>query len=71
MQSLQAEVGLMDVADLTREILNRTRYLVQLESESTAEAQARIENLGEFVNAADDFDRRKLIMSWGLTKSRR
>ncbi|MEE8301436.1 MAG: 3'-5' exonuclease, partial [Candidatus Tectomicrobia bacterium] len=58
MQSLQAEVGLMDVADLTREVLNRTGYLVQLESESTADAQARIENLGEFVNAADDFDRR-------------
>ena len=47
----------MEVADITREVLNRTGYIDQLEATHTAEAQARLENLGELVNAAYEFDR--------------
>jgi DNA helicase-2/ATP-dependent DNA helicase PcrA len=47
----------MSVADITREVLLRTGYVAQLEAEQTAEAQARLENLSELVNAADEFDR--------------
>jgi DNA helicase-2/ATP-dependent DNA helicase PcrA len=35
----------------------RTGYVAYLEAEQTAEAQARLENLSELVNAADEFDR--------------
>ncbi len=58
MQSLAAEVEQAGVANLTREVLTQTGYLSHLEAVSTSEAQTRIENLGELVNAADDFDRR-------------
>jgi ATP-dependent DNA helicase UvrD/PcrA len=37
-------------------VLTRTGYVAQLEAEQSAEAQARLENLGELVNAADEFD---------------
>lgn len=58
MQSLSTQTELVSVADLTRLVLDQTGYLSHLKSLSTAEAQTRIENLGELVNAADDFDRR-------------
>jgi DNA helicase-2/ATP-dependent DNA helicase PcrA len=57
LRELQADAGHMSVADITREVLNRTGYVAALEAEQTAEAQARLENLGELVNAADEFDR--------------
>jgi DNA helicase-2/ATP-dependent DNA helicase PcrA len=57
MQMLRAEVTVMGVADLTREVLTKTGYIAQIEAERTAEAYARLENLGELVNAADEFDR--------------
>ncbi|MCZ6874780.1 MAG: exodeoxyribonuclease V subunit gamma, partial [bacterium] len=57
MQSLAAEVEQAGVADLTRAVLMQTGYLSHLEGVSTSEAQTRIENLSELVNAADDFDR--------------
>jgi DNA helicase-2/ATP-dependent DNA helicase PcrA len=55
--ALRDDAAHMSVADLTREVLTRTGYMAQLEAEQTAEAQARLENLGELVNAADEFDR--------------
>ena len=57
MHALQAEAVHLGVADITREVVTRTGYVAQLEAEQTAEAQARLENLGELVNAADEFDR--------------
>jgi DNA helicase-2/ATP-dependent DNA helicase PcrA len=57
MRALQAEAMHMGVADITRDVVTRTGYVAQLEAEQTAEAQARLENLGELVNAADEFDR--------------
>jgi DNA helicase-2/ATP-dependent DNA helicase PcrA len=47
----------MGVADITREVLTRTGYDAQLKLERTPEAQTRLENLSELVNAADEFDR--------------
>jgi DNA helicase-2/ATP-dependent DNA helicase PcrA len=57
LRELQAQVSHMSVADITREVLLRTGYVAHLEAEQTAEAQARLENLSELVNAADEFDR--------------
>jgi DNA helicase-2/ATP-dependent DNA helicase PcrA len=62
--SLQADAGQMGVADITREVLERTGYVAQLEAEQTAEAEARLENLSELVNAADEFD--QLVAGAGL-----
>jgi DNA helicase-2/ATP-dependent DNA helicase PcrA len=47
----------MGVVDITREVLTRTGYEAQLKAERTPEAQTRLENLSELVNAADEFDR--------------
>ncbi len=57
LRGLRADMPHMGVADLTREVLIRTGYDAQLEAEHTAEAQGRLENLSELVNAADEFDR--------------
>ena len=57
LRELQADASHMSVADITREVLTRTGYVAHLEAEQTAEAQARLENLSELVNAADEFDR--------------
>jgi DNA helicase-2/ATP-dependent DNA helicase PcrA len=56
-RTLQADAEYMGVVDITREVLTKTGYVAQLEAEQTAEAQARLENLGELVNAAAEFDR--------------
>jgi DNA helicase-2/ATP-dependent DNA helicase PcrA len=57
LHTLRDEARHMSVASITHEVLTRTGYVAQLEAEQTAEAQARLENLGELVNAADEFDR--------------
>jgi DNA helicase-2/ATP-dependent DNA helicase PcrA len=57
MQALRDDASQMEVADITREVLNRTGYVDQLEAEQTAEALARLENVRELVNAAQEFDR--------------
>ncbi len=54
---LRQETPHMPVADITREVLDRTGYVDQLEAEQTAEADARLDNLGELVSAAVEFDR--------------
>jgi len=43
-----------NTADLLKFLLDRTRYIRQLEQEDTPDAEARIENLRELVNAALD-----------------
>ena len=57
LQGLRSEALHMGVADITREVLTRTGYEAQLKAERTPEAQTRLENLSELVNAADEFDR--------------
>ena len=44
-------------ADAIARVLDRTGYLRQLEVEGTVEAEGRIENLRELLNAAEDFER--------------
>jgi DNA helicase-2/ATP-dependent DNA helicase PcrA len=56
-RGLQDDVASKGVADMTREVLARTGYIARLEAENTVEAQTRLENLGELINAADEFDR--------------
>ena len=56
-ESLRAmELG---VADLTEEILKSTGYMKMLEEENTEEAQGRIENLGQFINIAVEFEQQQ------------
>jgi DNA helicase II / ATP-dependent DNA helicase PcrA len=57
LHGLRNDAPHMGVADITREVLTRTGYDAQLKMERTPEAQTRLENLGELVNAADEFDR--------------
>src|SRR5499426_1371885 len=57
LRGLRNDAPHMGVADITREVLTRTGYDAQLKMERTPEAQTRLENLSELVNAADEFDR--------------
>jgi DNA helicase-2/ATP-dependent DNA helicase PcrA len=57
LRGLRHDAPHMGVADITREVLTRTGYDAQLKMERTPEAQTRLENLSELVNAADEFDR--------------
>jgi superfamily I DNA/RNA helicase len=51
----RAEAG-TPVAQLIEETLRETGYLEALEAERTIEAQGRIENLGELINVAAEYD---------------
>lgn len=46
----------LPVTRLTGEVLDRSGYMKELESEKTIEAQTRIENLKEFLSATEEFD---------------
>ena len=56
LQDLMAKVPSMTAADLIYEVLDASGYLEQLKAERTVEAQTRLENLSELVNAAADYD---------------
>ena len=49
----QKDVG---IADLVDEVLKETGYMQMLEDEKTEEADARIENLGQFITIAVEFE---------------
>ncbi len=49
----------LGVADLTEEVLKTTGYMKALEDEKTDEAEARIENLGQFINVAIEFEQQQ------------
>ncbi|MBQ8298543.1 MAG: DNA helicase PcrA [Clostridia bacterium] len=49
----------LGVADLTDEVLKVTGYLKMLEAEKTDEAEGRIENLGQFINVAVEFEQQQ------------
>jgi DNA helicase-2/ATP-dependent DNA helicase PcrA len=44
------------VAEIIENVLNETGYLEELKNENTIEAQTRIENLGEFMSVAMEFE---------------
>ena len=56
LQDLMAKVSDMAAADLIYEVLEASGYLAQLKADRTVEAQSRLENLSELVNAAADYD---------------
>ena len=56
LQDLMAKVSDMAAADLIYEVLEASGYLAQLKADRTVEAQTRLENLSELVNAAADYD---------------
>ena len=56
LQGLMAKVPDMAAADIIYEVLDASGYLGQLKAERTVEAQTRLENLSELVNAATDYD---------------
>ena len=49
----------LGVADLTDEVLKVTGYMKMLEAEKTDEAEGRIENLGQFINVAVEFEQQQ------------
>lgn len=63
MQRLIVERDELKIGDFFRVILDRTGYIKLLEAESTPEADSRIENLQELVNAAIDAGRRGETLS--------
>ncbi|MGH9357066.1 MAG: ATP-dependent helicase [Terriglobia bacterium] len=58
MQRLMEERARLGLAEFFRRILDETGYLKMLEAENLPEAQARIENLQELVNAAAEAESR-------------
>ena len=56
MERFRTAAADMGPADLIDEIIGRTGYMEHLERERTEEAQGRMENLRELVNAARDFE---------------
>jgi superfamily I DNA/RNA helicase len=58
MESLMAQAGELNVAELVERVLERTGYLESLEAERTIEARGRIENLEELVGVAREYEER-------------
>ena len=56
LQDLMAKVHDVAASDIIYEVLDASGYLAQLKAERTVEAQTRLENLSELVNAAADYD---------------
>ena len=56
LQVLMAKIPDMTAADVIYEVLDASGYLSQLKADRTVEAQTRLENLSELVNAAADYD---------------
>jgi DNA helicase-2/ATP-dependent DNA helicase PcrA len=60
--SFRAQAAAANTAELLKFLIDRTAYIKQLEEEDTPEAQSRIENLRELVNAAmDSRDRGEML----------
>jgi len=54
--SVRRHQNLLTVQELLEKILDRTRYVEELEAEKTIESQARIENIEEFFSVIQDFE---------------
>ena len=57
MDSFAAKVDKIPVTELTESIIKETGYLEELRKENTPEAQARVENLQEFLSVTHDYDK--------------
>lgn len=55
---LRADKDHLTVKEITSLVLEKTGYLIELESEDTPEARSRIENIYELVSAIDEFEHR-------------
>ena len=51
------------ISDLIEQVLKTTGYLEMLENEKTEEAEGRIENLGQFLNVAIEFEQQEAANS--------
>ncbi|MEB4788236.1 DNA helicase PcrA [Enterococcus sp. E5-80] len=56
-QEVTQMIPYLTVTELTKEVLDRSGYLEVLKIQNTLEAQARIENLEEFLTVTQEFDK--------------
>lgn len=56
-QEVTQMIPYFTVTELTKEVLDRSGYLEDLKIQNTLEAQARIENLEEFLTVTQEFDK--------------
>ncbi|SAY87096.1 ATP-dependent DNA helicase [Enterococcus faecium] len=56
-QEVTQMIPYLTVTELTKEVLDRSGYLEDLKNQNTLEAQARIENLEEFLTVTQEFDK--------------
>ncbi|NLW06602.1 MAG: ATP-binding domain-containing protein, partial [Clostridia bacterium] len=59
LDSLRRQQQELTVTDLVLSVLQETGYQLELEQEKTSEAQARLENLKEFLTVTRSYDREK------------
>lgn len=55
-QTLRAQQEYFSVAELLKEVIDRTGYVKELEDENTEESHARIENIDELISKAASYD---------------
>lgn len=55
-QTLRAQQEYFSVAELLKEVIDRTGYMKELEDENTEESRARIENIDELISKAASYD---------------
>ena len=58
MANLEAQRAFLPIQDLVEEVLEKTGYLKDLEKQKTLEADARIDNIHEFISVTQEFDKR-------------
>jgi DNA helicase II / ATP-dependent DNA helicase PcrA len=64
-RNLATQAPYLTVTELTEEVLKLTGYRRELELEKTLEADARIENLDEFLSVTTEFDRKHEVTEEG------
>ena len=65
--SLRKEIKNLSVAEILEHVLEKSRYVAELEMEKTTEAQARIENIEEFFSVIEDFETQAMASPETLT----
>lgn len=55
-QTLRAQQEYFSVAEILKEVIDRTGYVKELEDENTEESRARIENIDELISKAASYD---------------
>ncbi|MHC5226837.1 DNA helicase PcrA [Enterococcus sp. LJL99] len=57
-QDLSEMIGFLSITELVKEVLDRSGYRDELKRQNNLEAQARLENLDEFLSVTQEFDKR-------------